>query len=135
MADSSYNAHGDTFDAELLSSGKKRPKLGTLPQPTSAQLSTTKIDSAAGGDVALITATALQVGRLYRLLVVASADCTLIFKDGSTALTGAITVKAGSGFILDFDGEPWFTTTVNTALNLTVSAAVQISGIAYFTKG
>lgn len=100
--------------------------------PCFEELSSFKIDAAAAADVAIAAAVADQKTRLYQIVLVAAADVTITVKSASTALTGAMTLTKGVPFILPFNGEPWFATAVNEALNITLGGAVQVSGRAYF---
>lgn len=100
-----------------------------------AALTGFKIDTASSGDLTVVAATSAQSTKLYRLLLIAAGATTITFKDGAATLTGAITLSAGGSIVLDFDGEPWFTGTVNTAFIINNSAAVQISGRAYYILG
>lgn len=103
------------------------------PQPTPA-LASVIINVAASGDLALVAASSTGLAtKLYRIVVVAASATTITFKDGSTGLTGAITLATGVPFVLDYTGEPWFVGTANTAFNLNNSGSVQISGRAYYT--
>lgn len=56
---------------------------------------------------------------------------TIVFKDGTTALSGAMPLIAGSRLGVPPDEKPAFETRANTAFNVTLSAAVQVAG--YFT--
>ncbi len=100
--------------------------------PGAAALTSVKIDTASSGDLTLVAATSSMSTKLYRFLLVAAGATTITFKDGATTLTGAMTLAAGGSLTLDFDGEPWFTGTANTAFIVNNSAAVQISGRAYY---
>ena len=103
-------------------------------KPTTSGLSEAKIDLVATGDNTIIAAVAAQTIRVHRIFFVASAATTIIIKDGSTALTGAITVTAGGSFVLDMDGDPWFVCSTNTAFIINQSGTAQISGRAYYRQ-
>lgn len=100
-----------------------------------AALTRVKIDTASSGDITLVSATSSQTTKLYRMLLVAAGATTITVKDGAgTTLTGAMTLSAGGAIVLDYSGEPWFTTSSNTALIIANANAVQISGAAYYIK-
>jgi hypothetical protein len=64
----------------------------------------------------------------------ASAATTFTTKDGTTVLTGPMSLATYEAMALDFDGEPWFTGSVNTNFIVNSSAAVQVSGRVYFIQ-
>ena len=100
------------------------------------ELAGAKFDNAAAaGDTVAVAGAAGQVIRVYRLFLVAAAATSITFKDGATALTGAMSLAANEAMILDFDGEPWFT--CSNAANFVVNSAnaVQVSGRVYYTQG
>jgi hypothetical protein len=105
-----------------------------LQRPTTAQLLSASINAAASGDNALIAAVAAKTSRVMKLFLIAKAPVDIKFRDGTTDLDGVISLQAGGSITLDFDGEPWFVTSVNTAFNLNLSAAVQVSGRIYYSQ-
>jgi hypothetical protein len=97
--------------------------------PQGQRLTPVKLDNAAGGDITVVAGVSGQTVRVFRILLMASAATNITFKDGATALTGAIDLAAaGSGMILDFSGEPWFVTSAGNAFVINSSNAVQVSG-------
>jgi len=102
----------------------------------SASLTRAVINSAAGGDIAIVAAAPNQIVRLYKLLLVNTAAANVItFKDntGGNATSGPMALGANAEIILPMDGEPWY----QSALGGTVvinSGATQISGTAWFTQ-
>ncbi len=109
--------------------------LPVLPGLAAAQLSSIPFDNAAAsGDAVAVTAVPGQTTKVYRLLLVAAGATTITIKDGATALTGPMSLAANEAMVLDFDGEPWFTGSVNTNFIVNSSAAVQISGRVYFIQ-
>lgn len=137
---------GDTDSATQVSASNPLPVSSTLQAGSAAvgsfrttpaassSLTEVSIDFATATTTAVVSATASQTTRLYKLQLMVGGATTLTWKDGSTALHGGYPMQAGATITLDFDGEPWFTTSANSALNLTSSAAVQVSGRAYYVK-
>lgn len=103
-------------------------------KPRTSGLSEAIIDTNTTGDNTLISATVGQTSRVFKVFLVSSAATTIIWKDGTTGLTGAITVAAGGSFVLDLDGDPWFTTSSNSAFILNQSGTAQLSGRIYYVK-
>lgn len=94
------------------------------------------IDTAAGSTVALIAAVAGKTTRVYAVYLTLAAG-TIQFKQGSTALTGAMTLSALSlDPMKDDSGQliPHFVCATNAAFNLTFSGANQCSGYALYTQ-
>ena len=85
-------------------------------------------------DNTIISGTANQTIRVFRIFFVASASTTITFKDGATALTGAITVFAGGAFLLDYQDLAWFTTSSGNGFVISQTGTAQISGRIWFQK-
>lgn len=103
------------------------------PAPVSS-LSETLINSTTASSFALAAASSGKTNRLYRIFMFFPSATTIQILDGSTSLTGPMAFAAGQSLLLDFSGEPWFTTTTGNALNYSSSAAVQVSGRGYYTQ-
>jgi hypothetical protein len=102
---------------------------------TTAALTSAAIDFTATGDNTLVSATASQTTKVYKLFLIVGAATNLTFKNGaSTSLTGAMSFGANGTMTIDFDGEPWFTTSTNTAFILNQSGTAQVSGRIYYIK-
>lgn len=109
-------------------------KTSRFTVPKVSQLAEAKIDFSGVGDNVLIAGVALQTIRVFRLFFVVGADMSLTFKDAATALTGAIPMLANGSFILDFQGDPWFTTAAGDDFILNASVGGQVSGRIYYTQ-
>ena len=102
---------------------------------------TASFSSAAGGDVAAIAAVAGQQIRIWRIFLangVATAQA-LIFKDGATALTGAISLPSSVGGPLFLDAgasqNPLFILGQGNAFNVNEAAATSVTGFVQYTLG
>lgn len=95
------------------------------------------VNTAASGDTTLVAAVAGQAIAVVGLLLVAAGAVTVVIKDGSTGLTGAISLVAGQPLVLVPERAPipWFTTTPGQALVITLGGAVQVSGRVYYRTG
>ena len=62
---------------------------------------------------------------VMKLMLVVSGATTLTFEDGLTPLTGPM---AAAAIILDYDGTPWFTTSIGNGFAINSANAVQVSG-------
>ena len=91
-----------------------------------------KIDTTTTGDNTLVAAVSGQITKVFRIFFIVAGTTNITFKDGSTALTGAIPMVANGSFVLDFNEAAWFTTSANSAFVLNQSGAVQISGRVYY---
>ena len=89
------------------------------------------VNAAASGDNTLIAATAGKAIEVYRIVAAVASTVTATFKDGSTALTGAISMVVGVPLVLD-SLRPWFTTTTGAAFVVSLGSAVQFSGRIYY---
>jgi len=86
-----------------------------------------KIDTAASADlIALVSSKKLTI--VAGFLSVAG-DTTIKFQSGgSTDLTGAMTVKAGGGFVWPYNPVGYFQTASGAKLNMVLGTGVQVSG-------
>lgn len=89
------------------------------------------IDAASSGANTLIAGAAGKTIRVYRI-VFSLASGTIIFKDGSTALSGAMTLTS---LVLESQNdEPLFVTTAGSHFVATLSGANQLSGTIWYTQ-
>lgn len=73
---------------------------------------------------------------IYTIFTKSTASNTVTWKDGLTALTGAIAEAANSGEVVNFNPEKPLVLTLNSAFNITLGSAQQVSGIVlYAIKG
>lgn len=88
----------------------------------------------AAGDATIVAAGgANKVTQVFALIITAAGATTITAKQGSTALTGAMSLAAAGyedQLVLPFTGVPYFTTAANAAFILNSSNAVQVSGMA-----
>ena len=108
--------------------------VGAIKPSTSVTFTGASISFSDTGDNTVVAATAGQSIRVYRIFFVASADTTVTIKNGTTALTGEITVFAGGAFVLEYNEEPWFTTSAGSAFVLSQTGTAQISGRLEYQK-
>lgn len=86
-----------------------------------------QVNTATAGDLLVAAAVPGQTHRVHRLLLTAAGPVTLTLKSGATVLRTMVMQSAGN-FTLDYSLVPWAVTGVNTALNLGLSAPVQVTG-------
>lgn len=111
------------------------PTIVRFGTPYNSFLTATPITFATSGDNTVVAAVAAKTTRVYRIFFVCAAGTVITIKNGAgTALTGAMTMGAGGAFMLDFQAEPWFTCSANTAFIINSSNAVQVSGAVYYVN-
>ena len=88
------------------------------------------VNVSGAGDNSLIAALPGKKALLVAGLFMASATVTVRFEDGAAGpdLSGDISLIANVGFVIPYLPIGWALTSVNTALNLNLSAGVQIGG-------
>jgi hypothetical protein len=64
----------------------------------------------------------INVMKIFMTIV---GSTTLTFEDGTTPLTGPMTLSA---MALDYDGCPWWTTSIGNGFAINSSSPVQVSG-------
>lgn len=103
--------------------------------PIDGEFTEVIINQTNAATVALVSGVSGQKTRAYRFFVSASANtATVQFLDGTTALTGAMTLN-NSGLSVSFDGNPYFTTSSGNALNMIVGGAGTVGGRLYYKQG
>ena len=105
-------------------------------KPATSGYTEASISAASSGENVLVAGTASQTIRVFAIFLIAAAAVDIKFKDAAsgTDLTGAMSLAAKGGMVLDPMGEPWFKTATAGAFILNLSAAVQVSGRIYYTK-
>lgn len=94
------------------------------------------IDTAAGSTVALVAASGTKTVRVYAVYLTLAAG-TITFKQGSTALTGAMTLTSLALDPLEMASGEWvphFIGASGAAINMTFSGTNQCSGYAIYTQ-
>ena len=88
-----------------------------------------KIDCASSGDNTLVAAQTAKKYVVMDVLAVAGGTVNIKFRSGTTDLMGAIPLVANAGFAPSEAAQAGhFETAPGEALNLNLSAAVQVSG-------
>jgi len=88
------------------------------------------IDHATSGDNTLVVAVTGKKIRVLSCWLVSAGAVTTRFESaaGGTALSGQITLTAGTGFVLPYNEGGWFETAASVLLNLELSGAVSVDG-------
>lgn len=97
-----------------------------------------KIDAASSGDNQIVAADTTRKIKVLSATLVASGTVSVKWRSGTTDLSGAMPLVANSGFVLPASAPGqgnYLETAVNTALNINLSGAVQVSGhISYYLE-
>ena len=102
------------------------------PNEVKQPLKSAVVNISTATTTAIVAAVTGQSIRMYRILLVAGGTVNVTFKDGSTALTGAMPLVANEGFVLDYQTQAWFVTSSGAALNLTTDANVNLTGTVWY---
>lgn len=113
------------------------------PLPIQHQLNPTDlselaINIAANGDNNLVAGTALQIIRVWAFWLKvngAGTGVSLKWRSAANDLHPALPFNDKDGWVLAFQSRPWFTCNVAEALQINLSANIQVSGRLYYTKG
>lgn len=103
-------------------------------QPLEVALEEIEINFSSSGDNIIVSAVPNQAVYVFKYFLVVASATNLIFKDGSTALTGAIDMVANGSIVFDFDTRPWFSTSIGNAFVINSSNAVQVGGRLYYLQ-
>lgn len=126
--------HGADGIGNMVQDADPLPTVSRFAVPLAARLSMAPINVAASGDNLLLSGTALQTIRVFRVVFVASAAVNWKFRNGTSDFWPFLPAVANTAVLFDFDGEPWYVTSAGNALQLNLSAAVQVSGAFYYMK-
>lgn len=91
---------------------------------------TASVSAASSGDNTLIAGSAGKCIRVYRMLLTLASG-TIVFKNGATALSGAMTF---AGLVLEDINEPLFVMAAGSNFVGTLSGTNQLSGTIWFTQ-
>lgn len=116
--------------------------LGATPFPLTPGLKITEqctrvaISFANAGDNQVVAADAANKIRIYGILLIVDAPVSVkLGEGGPTYWTGAMKYGAGGGIFLAQQGEPHFmTSAINKAFLINLSAAIQCSGVLWYTS-
>lgn len=110
------------------------PGSGIVPTGNINSFTEASIDFSNTGDNTVISAVAGKTIRIFRIFFVCSAATEITIKNGTTALTGAMSMGQNGGFTLDYQAEAWFTATAGNAFVISQSGTAQISGRIYYQQ-
>jgi hypothetical protein len=96
------------------------------------------ISASGSGDNAIVAAVASKKIKVLSCALVASGTVSVKWRSGTTDVSGAMPLVVNSGFVLPASSPGqghYLETAVNTALNINLSGAVQVSGhISYYLE-
>ena len=89
-----------------------------------------------------VAAVASKKVRVWGILISVATTCTVTIKSNTTGLTGAMTVLAGTPFLLPLPAispkttacYPYFESAVGEAIVIVLSSGIQVSGVMYYTQ-
>lgn len=121
--------HLAQIDTDLTKADTDNLRFAT---PTAGKYTEASISISSSGDNTVVSGTALQTIRVFRLALACASGVNVTFKDGAaSSLTGAMPF---GGMVLDATGDPWFVTSAGNGFVINLSGAVQCSGKVSYTK-
>lgn len=124
------------FEYLLIKDGRLYTRTKIDFQTTKA-LTNAAVTASSSGENTLVSGTAAQTIRVFKIVLVAASAASVSFKDaaGGTSLTGAMPLTANGAMVLESnDGEPLFVSATAGAFILNLSAAVTVTGFVQYTK-
>lgn len=106
---------------------------GLTNTPTLATLSSASINFGVSSSTP-VAGISGQTVRVMELVIVSSNTTTVTLQSAGTALTGPMTLIAGTPLVLQLTGEPWFVTAAGQGFVITQTGNGQISGRVYYTQ-
>lgn len=107
------------------------------PLDGDSSVTATVIITAATGDYVPISGVAGSVIRIYAILLVPGGTTNITFKNGSTAISGAIpftSTQIMGPLMMPFSGQPYYTLSVGNSFAINSSAAVALGGNVWYTQ-
>lgn len=92
------------------------------------------ISCSASGNNELVTAAPGKIIKLIACLLVSDGTVAVKLRSASTDLSGAMSLIANSGFVIPEAAIGWCVTAQGEALNLHLSAAIQVSGLLVYEE-
>ena len=123
--------HDEAQESDLTIEGG-----GIKDSGTSKTILTAKIDSAAGGDIAVVAADANYKIKVVTITFTVAGETNITLKHAATAYTGAMDFGGTTepkGWTMNWWPFP-LETALNEAFNVNSSAAVQVSGLIQYYK-
>lgn len=99
-----------------------------------SDLSAAVVNISSATTTAIVAAVAGQTTRVHRLRLNVGAAQQITVKDGSTTLE-VLNFTAAGFLTYDVSSRPWYTTSVNSALNFTTSTTGQVNGVVEYQTG
>lgn len=135
-----YGFNGTTWDRLKTLNGTTNDGLGSqavgLTKLNGTQLTRQTVNITTATTTAIVTATASQAVRVYKMVLnVAAAQTLNIISSGGTSLVGAaMSFGANGGLVLDFDGEPWYVSVTGEGLSFVTTTTGAVTGTVYYRK-
>lgn len=133
-----YN--GTTLDLQRSIQGAGNTGLGTqavaVTELDGTRLTKVTVNITTATTTAVVAGTASQFVRVYKVVLnVAAAQTLNVITSGGASLVGApMSFGANGGLVLDFDGEPWWTTLVAEGLSFVTTTTGAVTGTIYYVK-
>lgn len=134
--------HFQRIKLDIGGDGATSPVVVGNPLPVQHQLLATDltevaINCAASGDNSIVALTAGQIIRVWAFWLKVNGSgvgVNLKWRSATSDLHPALPFNDKDGWVMSFMSRPWFTCVVAEALQLNLSAAIQVSGRLYYTK-
>lgn len=99
--------------------------------PSTGTLTNIVINATANGDNTLLAGVAAKKIKVYQLAIgPASVAVDAVFKSGSTAISGTMSLSTSEALVLNFSPYPWLLTATTSDLILNLSTTASVGGIA-----
>lgn len=140
--DDAGGRHFQRFKLDIGGDGVSTPVISTSPlpiylPPNPTDLTEVAINCASSGDNSIVALTAGQIIRVWQWFLKVNGSGTGVsmkWRSATNDLHPALPFSDKEGWVMPYTGRPWFTCTIAEALQLNLSAAIQVSGRVYYTK-
>lgn len=90
------------------------------------------VSFSSAGDNIVVTGIANKRIHVHRIWIVFGSAETVIFKNGTVALSGSIPVAANGAFTFDITGEPWFSMGIGNNFIINLASGSGVNGMIYY---
>lgn len=90
------------------------------------------VSFSSSGNNIVVPGTANKRIQIHRLWIMFGGNVDIVFKSGSTSLSGTLSMVTGGTFTLDISGEPWFPCGIGEDFIINLSDSISVNGMVYY---
>ena len=123
------------FCSPVSAQSLQQPGFTAYINGNSSPLTSAPVSFDSSGANTVIAGISGKVIRVYRLVLVPSANVTVTIQDSSTALTGGMALAANQPLTFAFDTAPWFICQPGDNFVINLGSGETVTGVVYYIQG